>query len=218
MLLLSNFVRACLHVAHQFLSLALLSLGPLGQRFGTALKLRVSLDHHGEPVHDAERGRGSWQPALKGIDWLSAQGFHLPIAVRTRWQESPDAARAGYGAVFAQRGWRLDAANPADLMMLPEMDEQAEVPEITTRCWAILDKSPSEMMCASSRMIVKRKGAEKPTVLPCTLLPYIEAFEMGATLEQSMHADGGMFTDGAVKLCHPHCAKFCVLGGASCSV
>jgi len=26
-----------------------------------------------------------------------------------------------------------------------------------------------------------------------------------------------MFDNGAVKLCHPHCAKFCVLGGGSCS-
>jgi hypothetical protein len=32
-----------------------------------------------------------------------------------------------------------------------------------------------------------------------------------------MLADGGMFARGAVKLCHPHCAKFCVLGGGSCS-
>ena len=40
-------------------------------------------------------------------------------------------------------------------------------------------------MCASSRMVVKRKGAEKPAVLACTLLPYDEQFEMGATLEEA---------------------------------
>jgi hypothetical protein len=73
------------------------------------------------------------------------------------------------------------------------------------------------MMCASSRMVVKRQGAERPTVLPCTLIAYDPAFEMGPTLTQAAKADGGMFTDGAVKLCHPHCAKFCVLGGGSCS-
>ena len=66
-------------------------------------------------------------------------------------------------------------------------------------------------------MVVKRKGADKPTVLPCTLIPYDERFDMGATLGASMVADGGMFDDGAVKLCHVHCAKFCVLGGGSCS-
>ena len=63
-------------------------------------------------------------------------------------------------------------------------------------------------MCASSRMVVKRKGAATPAVLSCTLLPYDEAFELGVTLKEA---------SGAVKLNHPHCAKFCVLGGASCS-
>ena len=66
-------------------------------------------------------------------------------------------------------------------------------------------------------MIVKRQGAERPTVVPCTLIPYDAAFEMGATLADAAVAHGGMFADGAVKLCHPHCSKFCVLGGGSCS-
>ena len=93
-------------------------------------------------------------------------------------------------------------------MLFPEMDMRIDVPEITTACWGILNKSPSDVMCASSRMVVKRKGAERPAVLACTLLPYDEAFELGTTLKEAA---------GAVKLNHPHCAKFCVLGGASCS-
>ena len=97
------------------------------------------------------------------------------------------------------------------------MDVRADVPEITEACWGILHKDPREVMCASSRMVVKRKGANAPVVLPCTLLPYDPAFEMGATLAEAARADGGMFESGAVKLCHPHCAKFCVLGGGSCS-
>jgi len=48
-------------------------------------------------------------------------------------------------------------------------------------------------------------------------LPYDPAFEMGSTLAASLNADGGNFRNGAVKLNHPHCSKFCVLGGASCS-
>ena len=47
------------------------------------------------------------------------------------------------------------------------------------------------------------------TVLACTLLPYDSQFEMGRTLGESVDP---------VKLNHPHCAKFCVLGGGSCSV
>jgi hypothetical protein len=66
-------------------------------------------------------------------------------------------------------------------------------------------------------MIIKRQGAERPSVVPCTLIPYDAAFEMGPTLADAARADGGMFADGAVKLCHPHCSKFCVLGGGSCS-
>jgi hypothetical protein len=54
-------------------------------------------------------------------------------------------------------------------------------------------------------------------VLPCTLLPYDGDFEMGSDLTSSLTANGGNFADGAVKLNHPHCSKFCVLGGASCS-
>ena len=63
-------------------------------------------------------------------------------------------------------------------------------------------------MCSNSRMVVKRKGAARPAVLACTLLPYDPAFELGGTLAES---------SGEVALNHPHCSKFCVLGGASCS-
>jgi len=88
------------------------------------------------------------------------------------------------------------------------IDEKIDVPEITTECWGILNKSPKDVMCASSRMVVKRKGAKKPSVVACTLLPYSKEFEMGNSLEEA---------EASVKLNHPHCAKFCVLGGASCS-
>ena len=97
------------------------------------------------------------------------------------------------------------------------MDGSYDVSEISTACWNILGKRPRDMMCATSRMVVKRKGAARPTLVPCTLLPYETEFEMGATLTEMLSADGPMFDKGAVKLCHPHCAKFCVLGGGSCS-
>lgn len=63
-------------------------------------------------------------------------------------------------------------------------------------------------MCATSRMVVKRKGEPSPRVAACTLLPYDSRFDMGATLGEAARA---------VALNHPHCARFCVLGGASCS-
>jgi hypothetical protein len=88
------------------------------------------------------------------------------------------------------------------------MDATADVPEITEACWTILGKSPSSIMCASSRMVVKRRGEPRPVVAACTLIPYDPGFTMGETLAEASRP---------VRLNHPHCARFCVLGGASCS-
>ncbi len=184
---------------------------------GSRLVMRVSLDHYSEARHEEERGAGTFAKTIDGIDWLARHSFTLALAGRTCWGEGDAETRTGYAALSAERGWPIDAHDPAQLVLFPEMDARAEVPEITTGCWGILHKSPDDVMCASSRMVVKRKGEARPVVLPCTLLPYDPAFEMGATLAEAARADGGMFRHGAVKLCHPHCAKFCVLGGGSCS-
>ncbi len=184
---------------------------------GGKLVLRVSLDHYSRELHEMERGDGTWQKVLDGLDWLNGNGFSIAIAGRTCWGESEPDSRAGYAGIIAARGWRIDASDHGQLVLFPEMNERQDVPEITTACWDILNKRPDQQMCATSRMVVKRKGADKPAVLPCTLLPYDPAFEMGASLTTSMTAEGGNFSNGAVKLNHPHCAKFCVLGGASCS-
>lgn len=189
----------------------------LKARFGDKLSLRISLDHYSPERHDEERGPGSFAKSLEGLQWLNDNGFHFAIAGRSLWGEDEPAARAGFAALFKQQGWRLDPDDPLCLVIFPEMDETADVPEITTSCWGILGLEPSGLMCASSRMIVKRKGEKSPKVLPCTLIPYRADFEMGSTLAASLEADGAMFDKGAVKLCHVHCAKFCVLGGGSCS-
>ena len=180
----------------------------LRKKYGGQLVLRVSIDHYDPAHHEKERGPRSWQPAIDGLTWLSGNGFNINVAGRTFWDETEEALRAGYGALFAGLGLKIDSHSPVDLVLFPEMDEMADVPEITTACWGILDVSPDAMMCATSRMVVKRRGAEKPVVMPCTLLPYDERFEMGETLAEAA-AD--------VALNHPHCAKFCVLGGGACS-
>ena len=189
----------------------------LREVYGDRFTMRVSLDHYSQELHDTERGPGTFTKTIEGIDWLARENFKLALAGRTCWGEKESDARAGYAALIAARRWPVDAYDPAALVLFPEMDERADVPEITEDCWRILGKSPDEVMCAGSRMVVKRKGAAAPAVLPCTLLPYDPAFEMGETLAEAARADGGMFANGAVKLCHVHCAKFCVLGGGSCS-
>jgi len=180
----------------------------LRDRYGDRLVIRVSLDHFTAERHEDERGFGTFAPTRDGLVWLARNGFNLAIAGRTMWGEDEAAERAGYARFFAEHAIPVDADNPAALVLFPEMDASADVPEIADACWGILGKSPDDVMCASSRMVVKRKGAARPAVVACTLVPYDPAFELGATLAEA---------DRAVPLNHPHCAKFCVLGGASCS-
>jgi uncharacterized Fe-S cluster-containing radical SAM superfamily protein len=165
------------------------------------LHIRVSVDHHSQALHETERGPNSWAPMLDGLKWLSDNGFDLAVAGRTRWGESAADAKAGYARLFADLGVHV-----RDLVLFPEMDGR-DVPEISTACWNILGVSPDSMMCASSRMVVKHKG-RAPSVAACTLLPYDPRFDLGATLADAARP---------VALTHPDCARFCVLGGGSCS-
>ncbi|MBC6981519.1 radical SAM protein [Caulobacter sp. 17J80-11] len=183
-------------------------LKALKGRHGDKLTVRVSLDHYTAAVHEAERGEDTWDKTLDGLIWLAREGLSLAVAGRHLPEESDADARAGYARLLAELGVPVDAADPGRLVLFPEMDARVDVPEITEACWGILHKSPSDVMCASSRMVVKRRGADEPVVVACTLTPYDPGFELGPSLKDAL---------GEVALNHPHCAKFCVLGGASCS-
>ncbi|WP_193141710.1 MULTISPECIES: radical SAM protein [unclassified Meridianimarinicoccus] len=180
----------------------------LQETFGNKLTLRISLDHWSPAHHDEERGTGSFDKTLEGMIWLREQGIAMDVAGRTMWGEAEAEARDGFARLFDAHGFDIDATDPGRLILFPEMDASVDVPEITTDCWDILGKSPDDVMCASSRMVVRRKGSDHATVLACTLLAYDPEFELGRTLEEA---------EQPVQLNHPHCAKFCVLGGASCS-
>ena len=180
----------------------------LKRMFSGLLRIRVSIDHYEQAGHEKVRGPRTWDPALEGLRWLAREGFDLTIAGRLMWDETESGLRAGYAALFAREGISVAADDPNELVLFPEMKADDDVPEISQSCWAILGKSPADIMCASSRMIVKRKGAMRPVVVSCTILPYEAAFEMGSTLSEARLP---------VKLNHPNCARFCVLGGASCS-
>ncbi len=180
----------------------------LRERYADKLSLRISLDHYTIEGHDEERGVQSFAAAMAGVKWLRKYGFRFSVAGRSLMGESEGTLRHGFAALFCEHSIPLDAQNPADLVIFPEMDAIKDVPEITASCWSILDMDPAGVMCASSRMLVKRKGAAAPVVLSCTLLPYDSQFEMGASLKEAA---------APVKLNHPFCAQFCVLGGANCS-
>ena len=199
-LVLTNAMRPMMKLQQKLLA--------LNARFPRRLVIRVSLDHYGQTWHELERGRRSWAPTLAGLVWLCRNGFTVRVAGR-RFSGEPDTVlRAGYARLFREHDLPIEACDAEQLVLFPEMDATKDVPEITTACWGILGVSPDAMMCASSRMVIKRKGAPHPTVVSCTLLPYDPQFELGRSLIEA---------SGAVPLNHPHCARFCVLGGGSCS-
>ena len=197
-LMLTNAMKPMMKVSTELLDLQ--------NRFGDQLTVRVSIDHYSQDVHEQERGPKSWEPAVRGLHWLSENGFTIDIAGRLFSNETEDEMRRGYEAFFRREQINVDAWDRGKVVLFPEMGNQ-DVPEITTACWSKLGVRPEDQMCASSRMVIKRKGADYPVVMPCTLLPYEPEFELGHTLRES-------FQD--VPLNHPHCAQFCVLGGASC--
>jgi len=180
----------------------------LREEFGARLTMRVSLDHFSDKRHDLERGAGAFASAIRGLQWLSENHFHLALAGRTIWGERDEVARQGYADLIAAEGLAIDPSDSKQLVLFPEMRPGDDPPEITTKCWGLLGIDPSELMCASQRMVVKRKGAAKASVLACTLLPYDERFELGQTLAEARQS---------VPLNHVYCAQFCVLGGGSCS-
>lgn len=180
----------------------------LREQYGPRLTLRVSLDHYTVQVHEAERGVDTWHKALDGLRWLALHHFSIAVAGRLLPHEREVGARRGYAALFGTNDIPIDASDPARLVLFPEMDAHADIAEVTTDCWQILGKSPDDTMCASSRMVVHRNGESTPRVVACTLLPYEAQFDLGETLTEASRA---------VRLNHPHCARFCVLGGASCS-
>ena len=181
----------------------------LRDRFAGRMVMRVSMDHYTRALHDEERGTGSFGIACEGLSWLGANGFDVAIAGRQALADDEATARAGYGALGRRLGLAMDPGDPKQLVLFPEMVEGDDPPEITTACWGILNVDPADMMCASQRMVVKRKGAGRATVTACTLLAYDRAFELGETLADA--------TKDPVQLNHAWCASFCVLGGGSCS-
>lgn len=183
-------------------------LNELREKYGDLLVIRVSLDHYTKAVHEQERGVGTFDRTMVNVRWLHEQGFSLAIAGRSLSEEPMEKSQAGYEGLLKDWNVELDVSNKGVLVVFPEMSPKEDVPEITTACWDILNKSPEDVMCASSRMVVRRKEDDHAKVLACTLLAYDPQFEMGETLKDSKQS---------VQLNHRFCSQFCVLGGASCS-
>ena len=123
----------------------------LKERYPGQLVVRVSLDHYSRSLHELERGPRSWGPAFAGLKWLIDEGFVVHVAGRRFSGEADAALRAGYARLFREHRLPIDADDPVQLILFPEMDATKDVPEITTRCWDIRGVSPDAIMCATSR-------------------------------------------------------------------
>ena len=154
------------------------------------------------------RGKNTFDVMLEGLTWLSQNNFNYTLATRLLWNENEDQLRDNFNNFIIKHNLKLDSKSEQQLVTFVEMDENIDTPEITTACWSILGKNPDDIMCSWSRMVVKKRGMLKPSVIACTLLPYDDEFDLGQNLTNSLQK---------IYLNHEHCSKFCVLGGSSCS-
>ena len=172
------------------------------------LTIRVSIDHYQKEKHEEIRGKNTFNVMIEGLKWLNQNNFNYALATRLLWGEQEDQLRDNFNLFIDKYNLKLDAKSKEQLVTFAEMDEKVDTPEITTACWNLLGKNPNDMMCSSSRMVVKKKTSLKPSVIACTLLPYEDEFDLGQNLTDSLKK---------IYLNHKHCSKFCVLGGSSCS-
>ncbi len=184
----------------------------LASRHPGRITIRISLDAPEATAHEALRGKGTFAPALAALRALAPLPLRLTVAGRRAGAPAEEAGlRARYAALFAAEGLDLDAYDPTVLVLFPELGvselgEGAPLPLPRPDLLALRERQGLSLMCRRERMVVQRKGAE-PEVVACTLLPEEPRFAVGATLTESFRP---------VRLDHPHCARFCVLGGASC--
>ena len=172
------------------------------------LTIRVSIDHYQKEKHEEIRGKNTFNIMMEGLKWLNQNNFNYALATRLLWGEQEDQLRDNFNLFIDKYNLKLDAKSKEQLVTFAEMDEKVDTPEITTACWKLLGKNPDDIMCSSSRMVVKKKTSLKPSVIACTLLPYDDEFDLGQNLTNSLKK---------IYLNHKHCSKFCVLGGSSCS-
>lgn len=127
-----------------------LDIARLAKRYGSRMRIRVSLDDYRAEVHDAERGKGAFAHALDELIWLSHAGVELEVAAQFLSGDAQEDLREGFTALFAACGIRVDCEDDKSLLLLPEMRRGTTPPEITEACWGF-SRSPQMTSCAPAR-------------------------------------------------------------------
>ncbi|MEX2524240.1 MAG: radical SAM protein [Gammaproteobacteria bacterium] len=171
------------------------------------IHFRVSLDYPDAEQHDAGRGEGNFDSALRGLRMLHQLGF--PVSVARQWtpDEDDEAVAAAFQRIFLAYGlpqdlsitWFPDFGRPGD---------HHETPAITEHCMTAYhtEETRAGFMCAYSRMLVKQDNRMR--VYACTLVDDDPDYDLGASLADSLRE--------TVMLGHHRCYS-CFRYGASCS-
>ena len=125
------------------------------------LTIRVSIDHYQKEKHEEIRGKNTFNVMMEGLKWLNQNNFNYALATRLLWGEQEDQLRDNFNLFIDKYNLKLDAKSKEQLVTFAEMDEKVDTPEITTACWNLLGKNPDDIMCSSSRMVVKKKTFTK---------------------------------------------------------
>jgi sulfatase maturation enzyme AslB (radical SAM superfamily) len=164
-----------------------------------ALSFRISIDHPNEKRHDAERGWGNFRRAMDGIRLLHSAGFEISIARHAIDGEDTAGIAARYRELLRKNELPEDLVlAPLPELGRPGMQSSAELTP------ADLIQNPRSLMCATSRMVLKRDG--QMCVYACALTDDDSRFDLGLSLAGSLTQD--------ISLGHRRCAQ-CVRVGVS---
>jgi uncharacterized Fe-S cluster-containing radical SAM superfamily protein len=172
-----------------------------------ALAFRVSIDHADAARHDAGRGWGNFRRALEGLALLHQRGFAVSVTRQMSVGEDATAVAMAFRGMLARHGLPPDLG----IVALPDYDTPGRKPghaalsdDELMRC--LPGDSRGRLMCARSKMVVKRAGAMR--VYACPLVDDDGEYDQGATLAEALGRE--------VRLGHHRCHR-CVHSGASMS-
>ncbi len=171
------------------------------------VKFRVSLDYVEASKHDADRGEGSFDKAIQGLQQLHQRGFAISVARHMETNEDSTEVDGQFRALFRQH------ALPEDLHIVAFPDfavpgSHPQVPQITEHCMTHYQNADNRQnyMCAFSKMVIKQNGQMR--VSACTLVDDDTEYDLGSTLREAMQH--------RISMRHHRCYS-CFAFGASCS-